>query len=66
MLSRSSPNPTVDALAIARELRTQDRIAEVITRSGELGAQLKRLKAVLAENLIRAGGSCYPVSAAAG
>jgi len=33
-----------DALTVARDLRSQDRIVEVVRRSGKLGAQLKRLQ----------------------
>ncbi|WP_280369746.1 histidine--tRNA ligase [Nocardia wallacei] len=37
--------PIADALTVARDLRTDDRVVEVIRRSGKLGAQLKRLEA---------------------
>ncbi|CAM3954993.1 histidine--tRNA ligase [Nocardia ninae] len=33
-----------DVLAVARDLRSQDRVVEVVRRSGKLGAQLKRLQ----------------------
>lgn len=33
-----------DALAVARDLRSQDRVVEVVRRSGKLGAPLKRLQ----------------------
>ncbi|MGF6889492.1 histidyl-tRNA synthetase [Nocardia sp. GAS34] len=37
--------PVADALAVARALRSQNRIVEVLRRSGKIGAQLKRLQA---------------------
>lgn len=37
--------PVADVLAVARDLRSSDRIVEVVPRSGKLAAQLKRLEA---------------------
>lgn len=37
--------PVTDVLAVARDLRSSDRIVEVVPRSGKLAAQLKRLEA---------------------
>ncbi|MGQ4599080.1 ATP phosphoribosyltransferase regulatory subunit [Nocardia sp. R6R-6] len=37
--------PVADVLAVARGLRSSDRIVEIVPRSGKLAAQLKRLEA---------------------
>ncbi|MBF6163343.1 ATP phosphoribosyltransferase regulatory subunit [Streptomyces gardneri] len=37
--------PVAEVLAVARDLRSADRIVEVVPRSGKLAAQLKRLEA---------------------
>lgn len=37
--------PIADVLAVARDLRSSDRVVEVVSRSGKLAAQLKRLEA---------------------
>ena len=36
--------PVADALAVARDLRSSDRVVEIVPRSGKLAAQLKRLE----------------------
>ena len=36
--------PVADALEVARDLRSSDRVVEIVPRSGKLAAQLKRLE----------------------
>ncbi|WP_228542458.1 histidine--tRNA ligase [Nocardia sp. XZ_19_369] len=53
-----------DVLAVARELRSQDRVVEVVGRSGKLGAQLKRLQTAGFETFVtmESGGGTIVVS----